>query len=67
VATATTTRRWKSFWETLKQELIYLEHYGTREQAMQSIFECIEVFYNRWRRHSAIGYQSSEAFEAGLN
>ncbi len=57
----------ESFWGTLKQELIYLENYGTREQAKRSIFEYIEVFYNRRRRHSAIGYVSPETFEASLN
>ena len=57
----------ESFWATLKTELIYQEHYATREQAKQSIFEYIEVFYNRKRLHSSLGYQSPEAFEAGLN
>jgi transposase InsO family protein len=57
----------ESFWGTLKQELIYHENYLTRQQAKQSIFEYIEVFYNRQRRHSAIGYVSPEAFEASLN
>jgi transposase InsO family protein len=57
----------ESFWGTLKTELVYLEDYATREQARRSIFEYIEVFYNRQRRHSAIGYQSPEAFEASLN
>jgi putative transposase len=57
----------ESFWGTLKQELVYLEKYATRQQARRSIFEYIEVFYNRQRRHSAIGYLSPEAFEAGLN
>jgi putative transposase len=57
----------ESFFGTLKTELVYHEHYATREQARRSIFEYIEVFYNRQRRHSAIGYQSPETFEAGLN
>ena len=57
----------ESFWGTLKQELVYHEKYQTREQARRSIFEWIEVFYNRQRRHSAIGYMSPEAFEARLN
>jgi len=54
----------ESFWATLKTELIYQEHYATREQAKQSIFEYIEVFYNRKRLHSSLGYQSPESFEA---
>jgi putative transposase len=54
----------ESFWATLKTELIYQSHYATREQARAAIFEYIEVFYNRKRLHSAIGYVSPEAFEA---
>ena len=57
----------ESFWSTLKNELVHHERYATREQARQSIFEYIEVFNNRQRIHSSIGYQSPEAFEAGLN
>ena len=57
----------ESFWSTLKTELVNHQQYATREQARQSIFEYIEVFYNRKRLHSALGYQSPEAFEAGLN
>ena len=57
----------ESFWATLKTELVHPERYATREQARQSIFEYIEVFYNRQRLHSALGYVSPEAFEASLN
>ena len=57
----------ESFWSTLKTELVHHERYATREQARQSIFEYIEVFYNRQRLHSALGYLSPEAFEASLN
>lgn len=57
----------ESFWSTLKTELVNDAHYATREQARQSIFEYIEVFYNRQRLHSTLGYKSPEAFEAGLN
>lgn len=57
----------ESFWSTLKTELVHHEHYKTREQARQSIFEYIEVFYNRKRLHSSLGYVSPEAFEASLN
>jgi putative transposase len=57
----------ESFFGTFKTELIYQEDYPTREAARRSIFEYIEAFYNRQRRHSAIGYQSPEAFEASLN
>jgi transposase InsO family protein len=57
----------ESFWATLKTELVNQQRYATREEARQSIFEYIEVFYNRKRLHSALGYMSPEAFEAGLN
>jgi putative transposase len=57
----------ESFFGTLKTELIHHEKYATHEAARQSIFAYIEVFYNRRRRHSAIGYQSPEQFEASLN
>ena len=57
----------ESFWGTLKTERVHHEHYATREHAKRSIFEFIECWYNRRRRHSAIGYKSPEAFEASLN
>jgi len=57
----------ESFWATLKTELVNHEHYATREQARRSIFEYIEVFYNRKRLHSSLGYVSPETFEAGRN
>jgi putative transposase len=57
----------ESFWATLKNELVHHEHYATREQARRSIFEYIEVFYNRKRLHSSLGYVSPETFEASRN
>ena len=57
----------ESFWGTLKTEEVYQQRYATRAQARAAIFEYIEVFYNRKRRHSSLGYLSPEAFEAGLN
>lgn len=53
----------ESFFHTLKTEHVYFEHYTTREQAKQSIFEYVEVFYNRKRLHSTLGYYSPMAFE----
>jgi putative transposase len=53
----------ESFFATLKKELIHQEDYPTRAAARQSIFEYIEVFYNRERLHSALGYHSPCAFE----
>ena len=54
----------ESFFGTLKRELVYHRHYATREEAKQDIFEYIEVFYNRRRRHSTLGYDSPAEFEA---
>ena len=57
----------ESFWGTLKTELVHHREYRSREEARGSIFRYIECWYNRKRRHSAIGYKSPEQFEAGLN
>lgn len=54
----------ESFFGTLKRELVYHRHYATREDAKQDIFEYIEVFYNRKRRHSTLGYVSPAEYEA---
>jgi putative transposase len=56
----------ESFFHTLKTEHIYFEHYTTRQEAIASIFEYIEVFYNRQRLHSYLGYMSPVNFETGL-
>jgi transposase InsO family protein len=53
----------ESFFHTLKTELVYREHYATREQARRSVFDYIEVFYNRQRRHSTLGYATPAEFE----
>jgi putative transposase len=53
----------ETFFHTLKTELVYFEKYRTRAEARRSIFEYIEVFYNRIRRHSALGYQSPVNYE----
>ena len=45
----------ESFFHTLKTELVYHENYLTRNQAKSDIFDWIEVFYNRQRRHSSLG------------
>jgi putative transposase len=57
----------ESFWGTLKTEWVHHRDYPTNEEARQSIFWYIECWYNRRRRHSAIGYKSPEQFEASLN
>jgi len=54
----------ESFFGTLKRELVYHRRYATRDDARQDIFEYIEVFYNRQRRHSTLGYHSPAEYEA---
>lgn len=53
----------ESFFSTLKKELIYLTKLKTKEQAATEIFEFIEIFYNRKRLHSALGYLSPVEFK----
>ena len=53
----------ESFFHTLKTEHVYDYRYETRTEAIQSVFEYIEIFYNRQRRHSALGYRSPVSFE----
>jgi transposase InsO family protein len=54
----------ESFFHTLKTELVHHCDYETRDDARASIFEYIEVFYNRQRLHSANGYEAPLVFEA---
>jgi transposase InsO family protein len=54
----------ESFFATLKVEFIHETLFRTRAQAITEIFEYIEVFYNRVRRHSSIGYVSPQEFES---
>jgi putative transposase len=53
----------ESFFHTLKVELVHRERYRTRRKATSSIFEYIETYYNRQRKHSAIGYKIPIQFE----
>ncbi len=53
----------ESFFASLKKELVHQTRYATREEARQSIFQWIEVFYNRERLHSTLGYLSPEQYE----
>jgi len=57
----------ESFWSTLKHELVYRRHFKTRAEARQAIFDFIEVFYNRRRLHSSLGYLSPIDFETQNN
>jgi putative transposase len=53
----------ESFFASLKKELVHDEDYATRAEAKASIFEYIEAFYNRVRRHSALGYVAPAEYE----
>ena len=52
----------ESFWGSLKNELIHHHRFETRAQAEAAIREYIEIFYNRQRRHSRLGYLSPAVF-----
>jgi len=54
----------ESFFHSLKTELVMHCDYKTREEARASLFDYLEVFYNRQRRHSTIKYEAPLAFEA---
>jgi putative transposase len=54
----------ESFFASLKKEMVHQRRFRTRAEAKAAIFEYIEVFYNRQRRHSGIGYKTpKQAFE----
>ena len=57
----------ESFFKTLKVEMIYHNTYQTRKEAELAIFEYIEVFYNRKRKHSYLGYKTPIQYEAMIN
>src|SRR5471032_1736165 len=68
ILVTTRLRRWydnapmESFWGSLKNEMIHHQRYATRANAEASIKEYIEIFYNRQRRHSRLGYVSPASF-----
>jgi putative transposase len=57
----------ESFFASLKKELVHDEDYATRAEAKASIFEYIEAFYNRVRRHSSLGYVAPAEYERAHN
>ena len=57
----------ESFFKTLKTELIYHQEYNTIEQAKIAVFEYIEVWYNRKRLHSSLGYKTPAETEQEFN
>ena len=52
----------ESFFGSLKTELVYPSHFDTRERVKQMIFEYMEIFYNRRRLHSSLGYKTHLEF-----
>lgn len=56
----------ESFFHSLKVEQVHHDNYRTRQEARSVIFDYIEVFYNRQRRHSSLGYKSPINFEEKL-
>lgn len=59
----------ESFWGTFKQEAVYPEHFEqkTKEEVQRATFHYIELYYNRNRKHSALGYTSPEQYHQSLN
>src|SRR5262249_18404655 len=53
----------ESFFATLKKECVYRQHFQSRRQARQAVFEYLECFYNLVRLHSTLAYTSPRAFE----
>jgi transposase InsO family protein len=56
----------ESFFSTLRAELTDQERFATQQAARTAVFDFIEVFYNRQRLHSSLGYHSPLAFESAL-
>jgi putative transposase len=56
----------ESFWSTMQIELLDRKRWKARVERSNAIFEYIEVFYNRRRRHSMIGYVSPIEFERSM-
>jgi transposase InsO family protein len=55
----------ESFFASLKLELVYQVHWPSRATARTALFEYLELFYNRRRRHSSLGYLTPAEFERG--
>jgi putative transposase len=55
-------RRRKSFFNSLKNERVHDTRYSTRDEAQADLFDYIEPFYNRRRKHSTLGYASPIKF-----
>lgn len=57
----------ESFWGSLKNELVHHQRYATRTNAQAAITEYIEIFFNRQRRHSRLGYIPPARFAENFN
>ncbi len=57
----------ESFFSTLKRELTHHERYVDRAEVHRSLFDYIEIFYNRQRRHSTLGYRTPAEYHAHFN
>ena len=57
----------EAFWSTLKNELVHRTRFVSRDQARLALFDYIEVFYNRVRIHSSLGFKSPLDYESNLN
>ncbi len=53
----------ESFWATLKKEFVHLHPFDTIDRVRAGIFEYVEIYYNRQRLHSSIGYLTPVEFE----
>ncbi len=57
----------ESFFSTLKSELVNREKFRTEEEARSKIYDYIEVYYNRQRRHSTLNYQTPAEYASAVN
>ena len=57
----------ESFWSTLKEEHVHRTRFVSRARAAGAIFDYIDIFYNRERLHSVLGYLSPVEFEKQSN
>lgn len=53
----------ESFWSSMKIELLNRKQWKTRVELANAIFDYIEIFYNRQRRHSVLGYRTSIEYD----
>jgi len=56
----------ESFFASLKKEHVHHVRFRTRQEAKAAVFEYVEIFYNRQRRHSSLGYRTPTEARAGM-